>query len=158
MPLCKSAEECTSTNTQTVAEATSMLMLATLRNLADFDRACRVGNGWSPEGVSQEKRNALGELCGRIVGFVGSGAVASRLVGSLRALGVRVIYTNRSGCLDLDIERRDLDNLLGEPGVVVSLHVASNSGNGRSHWPVDSLNRFRCDHHKRSTAFSFERR
>jgi phosphoglycerate dehydrogenase-like enzyme len=36
------------TNTQAVAEAALMLILAALRNLAGLDRACRAGNGWSP--------------------------------------------------------------------------------------------------------------
>lgn len=110
------------TNTQAVAEATLMLMLAALRNLAGFDRACRAGNGWSTEGVSQEQRNTLGELGGRTVGLVGGGAIASRLVGPLQALGAQVVYTNESGRSDLSIERRDLDHLLEESDIV-SLHV-----------------------------------
>ena len=110
------------TNTQAVAEATLMLMLAALRNISGFDRACRAGNGWAPEGVPRERRNALGELCGRTVGLVGGGAVASRLVGPLRALGARVIYTDRHERPALGIERRGLDDLLQESDVV-SLHV-----------------------------------
>lgn len=110
------------TNTQAVAESTLMLMLAALRNLAGFDRACRSGNGW-PEEVSRERRNDLGELCGRTVGLVGAGAVASRLVGPLQALGARVIYAGRREHEDLGIERHDLDDLL-ESSDVVSLHVA----------------------------------
>ena len=110
------------TNTQAVAEAALMLMLATLRNLTGFDRACRVGKGWAPEGETRERRNALGELCGRTVGLVGAGAVALRLVGPLRALGARVIYTARSERSDLGIERYNLDDLL-EASDVVSLHL-----------------------------------
>ncbi len=110
------------TNTQAVAEAALMLMLATLRNLPGLDRECRAGNGWSPEGEARERRNTLGELCGRTVGLVGAGAVASRLVGPLRALGARVIYADRRERPDLGIERRDLDDLL-EASDVVSLHL-----------------------------------
>ena len=110
------------TTTQAVAEAALMLMLAALRNLPGLDRACRAGNGWSPEGEARERRNTLGELCGRTVGLVGAGAVASRLVGPLEALGAGVIYTDRRDRPDLGIERRDLDDLLGESDVV-SLHV-----------------------------------
>ena len=110
------------TNTQAVAEAALMLMLAALRNLAGFDRACRAGNGWSPEGVSRDRRNSLGELCGRTVGLVGGGAVASKLVGPLRALGARVLYADRNERPSLRIERRGLDDLLRESDVV-SLHV-----------------------------------
>jgi len=110
------------TNTQAVAEAALMLMLAALRNLAGLDRACRAGNGWSPEGEARERRNALAELCGRTVGLVGAGAVASRLVGPLEALGARVIYVDRRERPDLGIERHDLDDLLAASDVV-SLHL-----------------------------------
>jgi len=110
------------TNTQAVAEAALMLMLAALRNLPGLDRACRTENGWSPEGEARERLNALGELCGRTVGLVGAGAVASRLVGPLRALGARVIYADRHERPDLGTERRDLDDLL-EASDVVSLHL-----------------------------------
>ena len=110
------------TNTQAVAEAALMLMLAALRNLPGLDRECRAGNGWSPEGKARERRNTLGELCGRTVGLVGAGAVASRLVEPLEALGARVIYTDRRKRPDLGIERHDLDHLL-EASDVVSLHL-----------------------------------
>ena len=110
------------TNTQAVAEAALALMLAALRNLASLDRACRAGNGWSPEGEARARRTTLGELCGRTVGLVGAGAVASRLVGPLRALGARVIYTDRRERPSLGIERRDLDDLLAASDIV-SLHL-----------------------------------
>jgi phosphoglycerate dehydrogenase-like enzyme len=110
------------TNTQAVAEATLMLMLAALRNLPGLDRECRVGNGWTPEQEAQERRNTLGELCGRTVGLVGAGAVASRLVGPLEGLGARVIYADRRERPNLGIERHDLDDLL-EASDVVSLHL-----------------------------------
>jgi phosphoglycerate dehydrogenase-like enzyme len=110
------------TNTQAVAEAALMLMLAALRNLPGLDRECRVGNGWTPEQEAQERRNTLGELCGRTVGLVGAGAVASRLVRPLEGLGARVIYTDRRERPNLGIERHDLDYLL-EASDVVSLHL-----------------------------------
>jgi phosphoglycerate dehydrogenase-like enzyme len=110
------------TNTQAVAESALMLMLAALRNLPNLDRACRTGNGWSPEGEAPERRNTLGELCGRTVGLVGAGAVASRLVGPLQALGASVIYTDRRERPELGAERYDLYDLL-EASDVVSLHL-----------------------------------
>ena len=110
------------TNTQAVAEAALMLMLAALRDLPNFDRASRTEGGWSSGGVSRDRRNSLGELRGRTVGLVGGGAVAARLVGPLRALGARVVYADKSERPHLGIERRDLDALLEESDVV-SLHV-----------------------------------
>ena len=110
------------TNTQAVAEAALMLMLAALRDLPSFDRASRAEGGWSSGGVSRDRRNSLGELRGRTVGLVGGGAVAARLVGPLRALDARVVYADKSERPDLGIERRDLEALLEESDVV-SLHV-----------------------------------
>ena len=110
------------TNTQAVAEAALMLMLAALRNLPGLDRECRVGNGWTPEQEARERRNTLGELCGRTVGLVGAGAVASRLVRPLEGLGAHVIYADRRERPNLGIERHDLDDLL-DASDVVSLHL-----------------------------------
>jgi len=110
------------TNTQAVAEAALALMLAALRNIAGLDRACHAGNGWSPPDETRARRNTLGEISGRTVGLVGAGAVASRLVGPLRALGAHVIYTDRHERPGLGIERRDLEDLL-ETSDVVSLHL-----------------------------------
>jgi phosphoglycerate dehydrogenase-like enzyme len=110
------------TNTQAVAEAALMLMLAALRNLPGLDRECRVGNGWTPEQEARERRNTLGELCGRTVGLVGAGAVASRLVRPLEGLGAHVIYADRRERPNLGIERHDLGDLL-EASDIVSLHL-----------------------------------
>jgi phosphoglycerate dehydrogenase-like enzyme len=110
------------TNTQAVAEAALMLMLAALRT-------SQVSTGHAESGTAGRRRAkpASGgtpweRLCGRTVGLVGAGAVASRLVGPLRALGARVIYTARSERSDLGIERYNLDDLL-EASDVVSLHL-----------------------------------
>jgi phosphoglycerate dehydrogenase-like enzyme len=54
------------TNTPAVAEATVLLMLAALRNLAGLDRACRAGQGWA---VGAGLQDRVGELRGRVVGL-----------------------------------------------------------------------------------------
>src|SRR6516164_648695 len=80
------------TNTQAVAEMTLLLMLATLRRVAQLDGLTRAGRGWSIEpGMADD----LGELAGRTVGLVGFGGVAGRLVPILQAIGATVIYTSR---------------------------------------------------------------
>src|ERR1700720_4240777 len=56
------------TNTQAVVEMTLLLMLATLRRLAQLDRLIRAGKGWKFE---PELPDDLGELSGRTVGLVG---------------------------------------------------------------------------------------
>jgi phosphoglycerate dehydrogenase-like enzyme len=60
------------TNTQAVAEAALLLMLAALRNLAGIDRACRAGQGWA---LGPGLQDRVGELRGRTVGLVGAGMV-----------------------------------------------------------------------------------
>jgi phosphoglycerate dehydrogenase-like enzyme len=88
------------TNTQAVAELTLLLMLATLRRLAELDRLTRAGRGWTPEPKLSDE---LGELSGRTVGLVGFGAVARRLVPMLQAIGAKVVYTSRRPAADAPI-------------------------------------------------------
>lgn len=85
------------TNTQAVAEMTLLLMLATLRRLAELDRPTRAGRGWALDPAIADD---LGELSGRTVGLVGFGAVARRLVPVLQAIGAEVIYTSRQAAAD----------------------------------------------------------
>ena len=65
------------TNTRPVAEMTLLLMLATLRRLAQLDDLTRAGKCWD---LKPERSDDLGELAGRMVGLVGFGAVARRLL------------------------------------------------------------------------------
>ena len=71
------------TNTPAVAETALLLMLATLRNLAGLDRACRAGTGWEAGPALQEN---AGELRGRVAGLVGAGMVPQALVPMLHGL------------------------------------------------------------------------
>jgi phosphoglycerate dehydrogenase-like enzyme len=107
------------TNTQAVAEMTLLLMLATLRRLADLDRLTRAGRGWALE---PEIADDLGELSGRTVGLVGFGGVARRLAPILQAMGATVLYTSREPAADWPTQFRQLRELL--PIVdVLSLHL-----------------------------------
>jgi phosphoglycerate dehydrogenase-like enzyme len=107
------------TNTPAVAEATLLLMLAALRNLAGLDRACRAGRGWEAGPELQER---AGELRGRIVGLVGAGMVPRALVPMLHGLGARPIYWSRAEHPELDVPRVELDALLATADIV-SLHL-----------------------------------
>src|SRR5215212_1555909 len=75
------------TNTPAVAEATLLLMLAALRNLAGIDRACRAGQGWA---LGPGLQDRVGELRGRTVGLVGAGMVPRALVPMLRGFGAEI--------------------------------------------------------------------
>lgn len=107
------------TNTQAVAEMTLCLMLAALRRVTYLDPLTRRGRGWMPDLAAVDD---LGEISGKTVGFVGFGAVPSRLAPALRALGARVVYTERERRDGGDAELVELDELLGTADII-SLHV-----------------------------------
>ncbi len=107
------------TNTQAVAEMTLLLMLATLRGLAQLDDQTRAGKGWELE---PKMSDDLGELSGRTVGLVGFGAVARRLVPMLQAIGAKVVYTSRQAVPDAAIPYQPLLELLSIADVL-SLHL-----------------------------------
>jgi len=107
------------TNTQAVAEMTLLLMLATLRRVAQLDGLTRAGRGWSIEpGMADD----LGELAGRTVGLVGFGGVAGRLVPILQAIGATVIYTSRHAATDSPIRFVRFSEMLPLADVL-SLHL-----------------------------------
>jgi phosphoglycerate dehydrogenase-like enzyme len=107
------------TNTQAVAELTLLLMLATLRRLAELDRLTRAGKGWAFDPALPDD---LGELSGRTVGLVGFGAVARRLVPMLQAIGAKVVYTSRREAEDAQINFLPFRDLLSTVDVL-SLHL-----------------------------------
>jgi phosphoglycerate dehydrogenase-like enzyme len=107
------------TNTQAVAEAALLLMLAALRNLAGLDRACRAGLGWA---LGPDMQERAGELCGRTVGMIGAGMVPRALVPMLRGFGAETIYWSPHDHPELGIKRRDLPDLLASADIV-SLHL-----------------------------------
>ncbi len=107
------------TNSQAVAEATLMLMLAALRRAIPFDSATRAGQGWALDVAHFDR---VGEIAGKTVGLVGYGAVARRLEPALAALGARVIYVATAPKDDATAEWRELPALLAEADIV-SLHL-----------------------------------
>ncbi|MBV8936861.1 MAG: hydroxyacid dehydrogenase [Alphaproteobacteria bacterium] len=107
------------TNTQAVAEMTLLLMLATLRQLAELDRLTRAGRGWA---LDPAMADDFGELSGRTIGLVGFGSVARRLYPILEALGAAVLYTNRRPAPDLPAQFRPLRELLPIADLL-SLHL-----------------------------------
>ena len=107
------------TNSRAVAEATLMLMLATLRRVRNLDAAMRAGNGWQLDPAIFDH---VGEIGGRTVGLVGYGAVPSILAPVLQALGASVLYTATAAKSDAVGRWRELPELLAESDIV-SLHL-----------------------------------
>lgn len=106
-------------NTRAVAELTLLLMLATLRRVAELDRQTRAGNGWALDAALVD---GLGELGGRTVGLIGFGAVGKCLTPMLRGIGANVIYTSRAESAGAAAKFVSLSELLSGADVV-SLHV-----------------------------------
>ena len=107
------------TNTVAVAEHTLALMFAVLRRVSAFDQATRHGDGWR---LPADSREAVGELNGSIVGLVGYGAVAQRLVRPLEALGAKVQFWNRTPRPEAVAKSVSFQDLLATSDIL-SLHV-----------------------------------
>jgi phosphoglycerate dehydrogenase-like enzyme len=108
------------TNTRAVAELTLLLMLASLRRLAELDAQTRRGRGWS---LDPNSLDTIGELGGRVVGLVGFGAVGKCLTPMLQGIGARVIYTNVNGPREAGEARFVPFNDLLSTADIVSLHL-----------------------------------
>jgi phosphoglycerate dehydrogenase-like enzyme len=109
------------TNTQAVAEMTLTLMLAALRRVSVFDPQTRKGEGWR---LDPFEIDSVGEIAGRVVGFVGYGAVPRRLAPALKALGAEIVYTAQTKKADAAGEFLALEDLLPRADIL-SLHVPS---------------------------------
>ncbi len=107
------------TNTVAVAEHTLALMLAVLRRIASLDTAMRLGEGWA---VTADAAEALGELNGARIGFLGYGAVPQRLAPALLALGADSLFWNRSARPDAAARQVGFDDLLASADIL-SLHL-----------------------------------
>ncbi len=106
------------TNTRAVVELTLLLMLASLRRLAEVDPALRQGQ-WAPPLATME---ALGELAGRRVGLVGMGAVPQMLAPILTAMAAEPVYWSRAEKPDAPARYLPLAELLATSDIV-SLHL-----------------------------------
>jgi phosphoglycerate dehydrogenase-like enzyme len=111
------------TNSQAVAEMTLLLMLGALRRAAYFDALTRRGEGWRPD---LEVLDGVGEIAGRTVGFLGFGAVPSRLTPALKALGAYVLYHARRERPHAPARFVSFDDLLANADIL-SLHVPATS-------------------------------
>jgi glyoxylate reductase len=115
------------TNTPGVVDAPTAdlafaLILATRRRLVEGDRLVR-RRVW-PSGLD---RFFGADVSGATLGLIGFGGIAAAVARRARAFEMRVLYTKRRRLASdeerrLDVEFRDLDELLGESDIV-SLHL-----------------------------------
>lgn len=107
------------TNSQAVAEHTLMLILAVLRKVRILDAEARAGRGWD---IQPPFFDEVGEVCGRVLGFVGFGEIPRRLAPVMSALGARVIYCMSKQESTSSAQKRTFNDLLMESDIV-SLHL-----------------------------------
>ena len=107
------------TNTRAVAELALLLILASLRRLAEIDAQTRAGRGWILDSAALDN---LGELGGRTVGLIGLGAVGRCLTPMLLGVGAHVMYTDVAETLGAPAVFVPLQELL-RTSDVVSLHA-----------------------------------
>jgi glyoxylate reductase len=106
------------------ADLAFALILAVRRRIVEGDRyvrAGRWGSGWAEEELMGE------DVSGATLGIVGLGGVGRAVARRARAFDMRVLYAKRERLAPgdeaaLGVEHRELDDLLGEAGIV-SLHV-----------------------------------
>lgn len=107
------------TNSQAVCEHTLMLMLSVLRKVRQLDAEVRAGAGWD---LRPEFFDSVGELAGRVIGFLGFGEVPRRLQPVLTCLGAQVKFSMSSRQSTADAQACTLESLLRQADVV-SLHL-----------------------------------
>ena len=105
---------------QEVAEHTIALVFALGRNIAGYHFATKNGQYDLVAGLPVER------IMGKTLGLVGLGQIGKLVADRARALGMRVIGTNRSGQLPADIEWVTLPELLATSDYV-SLHLPMNA-------------------------------
>jgi len=106
-------------NSSAVAEFTLGLMFAILRRIPLLNSLTRSGQGWS---VEPETFDQVGEINGRVIGFMGFGRIPRRIAPVIEALGGEVIYANRTQVPGVCYRQVPFEELLAQCDIV-SLHV-----------------------------------
>lgn len=107
--------------TDTTADLTFALLMATARKLIDASERLRKGDwkAWSPMQFTGK------DISGSTLGVIGLGRIGEALVERAKGFDMKVIYHNRNRKIDkeaaLDIEYRELEDLLMEVDFLVLL-------------------------------------
>ncbi|MDD8021061.1 MAG: D-glycerate dehydrogenase [Acidobacteriota bacterium] len=112
--------------TESTADLTLALILATTRRLIEADDFCRQGQfkGWKIDLF-------LGQgLPGKTLGIIGLGQIGQAVARKAQAFGLKIIYYNRHRLspekeMNLKAEYRHLDSLLAEADII-SIHASLN--------------------------------
>ena len=107
--------------TETTADLTFGLLLATARRMMEAENAVRKGNwtSWSPMGYTGM------DVGGATLGIIGMGRIGEAVARRAKGFDMRVLYNNRNRKLEAEAEHgfefMELDELLAEADFVVIL-------------------------------------
>ena len=112
-------------STNTVAQHTFAMLLHLYDNLSYFDKFVKSGE-YSKSGMFTNVDMTYNDLCGKVWGIIGLGAIGKRVAKIAQAFGARVIYYSTSGKnSDPDYAQVNFDELL-EKSDVISIHAPLN--------------------------------
>lgn len=112
--------------TETTADLTFALLMATARRLVEADAYIKKGDWgyWSPYLLAGT------DVHGKTIGIVGMGRIGEAVARRAKGFGMSILYHNRSRKYDaeeeLGVEYRDFDDLLDEADFVVSVVPLTN--------------------------------
>lgn len=109
-------------STNTVAQHTFAMLLHLYNNLNYFDNYVKSGE-YSKSGMFTNLDITYNDLCGKVWGIVGLGAIGKRVARIAQAFGARVLYYSTSGQnSNPDFARVEFEELLSECDVI-SIHA-----------------------------------
>lgn len=112
-------------STNTVAQHTFAMLLHLYDNLSYYDRFVKSGE-YSKSDMFTNLDVTFNDLCGKVWGIIGLGAIGKRVAKIAQAFGARVVYYSTSGNnKNLDYAKVDFDELL-EKCDVISIHAPLN--------------------------------
>lgn len=112
-------------STNTVAQHTFAMLLHLYDNLSYFDEFVKSGN-YSNSDMFTNLDVTYNDLCGKVWGIIGLGAIGKRVAKIAQAFGARVIYYSTSGKnTNPDYAQVEFEELL-EKSDVISIHAPLN--------------------------------
>lgn len=109
-------------STNTVAQHTFAMLLNLYDNISYFDNFVKSGQ-YSSSGMFTNIDMTYRDLCGKVWGIVGLGAIGKRVAKIAQVFGARVVYYSTSGKnLNSDYARVEFDTLL-EQSDIISIHA-----------------------------------
>lgn len=107
-------------STDSVAEHTLMMILATMRALSAHHRSVASG-AWIKDGRFSLSTPALWDLKGKTLGLVGIGSIAHRVTELAQAFGMNVLWAERLGRAPRDDRYTDFETVMAASDVI-ALH------------------------------------